>query len=54
MSQLSEIDDAVNTILKEIIINNICIFKCTTDYPSDPNDANVKTLENLRSTLVLR
>jgi pseudaminic acid synthase len=49
MATLSEIEDAVSLIAQiHGSVENLCIFKCTTDYPAKPKDSNVSTIKYLR------
>jgi pseudaminic acid synthase len=46
MATLSEIDEAVRTI-REIYPCPLALLKCTSAYPSPPEDINLKTIPNL-------
>lgn len=49
MASLSEIDEAVKT-LKDNGASGITLLKCTSAYPSRPEDANLATIKNLSDT----
>jgi len=46
MSTLAEIDEAVRTI-RETGNNKIALLKCTSSYPADPNQMNLRTIPNM-------
>jgi pseudaminic acid synthase len=48
MAYLSEINLAVDT-LRSAGNTDIAILKCTSDYPADPEESNLKTIEDLRN-----
>ena len=48
MATVEEIHDAVDTI-RNNGGGHIVLLKCTSSYPADPNDSNVRTLPDLRS-----
>lgn len=48
-SELSEIADAVS-ILKENGTTQLCILKCTSEYPAPIEKANLKTIKNMAQT----
>lgn len=49
MASLSEIEEAVK-VLKENGTTDIVLLKCTSAYPADPKDANLKTINHLSET----
>ena len=49
MATISEIEEAVKT-LKEHGAAGITLLKCTSAYPSKPEDANLATIKNLSET----
>lgn len=49
MASLSEIDEAVKT-LREAGSEQIAVLKCTSAYPASPEEMNLRTIPNLRST----
>ena len=49
MASLSEIEEAVKT-LKQYGTTDILLLKCTSAYPADPKDANLKTIKHLSDT----
>jgi pseudaminic acid synthase len=49
MASLSEIDEAVRT-LREAGSEQIALLKCTSAYPASPEEMNLRTIPNLRST----
>lgn len=48
MATLAEIDEAIN-LIKRISSSNIALLKCTSTYPANPKDSNIKTIEQMRS-----
>lgn len=46
MGSLGEIEEAVRTI-QTINKNNLVLLKCTSSYPSLPEDSNLKTIQHL-------
>lgn len=48
MASLSEIEQAVETARKNGC-NNFCLLKCTSGYPSSPDQINLATINNLKS-----
>jgi len=49
MATISEIYDAVETAKKNGC-KDIVLLKCTSAYPADPKEANLKTIKSLRET----
>lgn len=49
MASLSEIEEAVN-VLRNNGCNDIAILKCTSAYPAKPEQANLKTIINIKNT----
>lgn len=49
MASLSEIEEAVK-VLKDNGTTDILLLKCTSAYPADPSDANLKTIKHLSET----
>ncbi len=49
MASVSEIEDVVKTIRAEGN-ENIVLLKCTSAYPSDCSDSNIKTISHLRDS----
>lgn len=49
MASLAEIEEAVNT-LKQYGTTELLLLKCTSAYPSNPEDANLKTIGHLSDT----
>ena len=49
MASLSEIEEAVKT-LRENGTTELLLLKCTSAYPADPKDANLKTIKHLSDT----
>lgn len=49
MATLSEIYEAVKT-LKDNGTPSLALLKCTSAYPSNPEDANLSTIKNLKET----
>jgi len=47
MATLGEVDDAINTIINAGN-NKIILLQCTTDYPTKPEEANLRVIENLK------
>ena len=47
MANISEIYEMVET-LKNSGCNDITLLKCTSEYPADPNDINLKTIPHLQ------
>ena len=47
MATLKEVEEAVGTIL-ETGNQNLCLLHCTSRYPTDPADANLRAIETLR------
>jgi len=52
MSGLQEIADSVNAI-KETGNNRIVLFQCTSNYPTKPEDANLKVINTLADNFAL-
>ena len=52
MARLAEIDEAVKT-LKEAGNKDLVLLKCTTAYPSPPEEMNLRTLEHMARTFDL-
>lgn len=52
MASLIEIEEAVNT-LREAGAKDIALLKCTSAYPSSPEEMNLKTIKHLSSTFGL-
>ena len=48
MANISEIEETINTI-REIGGNNVILLKCTSSYPSSPQNSNLKTIPDLKS-----
>ena len=49
MANLNEIETVMETLYKNNVKkDNIALFKCTTDYPADPKDSNLKTITTMR------
>ena len=48
MANLAEIDEAVTA---EVLVAKITLLKCTSSYPADPNNVNLKTIPNLEEVL---
>ncbi|MBK26595.1 MAG: pseudaminic acid synthase [Halobacteriovorax sp.] len=46
MASVGEIDDAVNAVKSEGN-KNLILLKCTSTYPADPADSNIKTISHL-------
>ncbi|MFZ2657248.1 MAG: pseudaminic acid synthase [Victivallales bacterium] len=47
MATLQEIREAVNAVKSENN-NQIALLKCTSEYPADPNDMNLRTIPDMR------
>lgn len=47
MASLSEIDEAVNTILR-YGSSDFMLFKCTSTYPANPKESNLATIPEMR------
>lgn len=49
MATLNEIECAIEILEKNNVNKqNIALFKCTTDYPADPKDSNLKTIKTMK------
>jgi len=48
MASLAEIDDAVN-VVHEAGCRDLALLKCTSNYPSSPDNSNIRTISHLRS-----
>lgn len=48
MSNYEEIENALNIMKKEIRKEDIVILQCTTDYPANPEDINLKVMEEMK------
>ena len=48
MASLAEIDDAVN-VVHEAGCRDLALLKCTSNYPSSPDNSNIRTIPHLRS-----
>jgi len=49
MASLSEIEEAIN-VLRNNGCKNIALLKCTSAYPAKPEQANLKTIINIKNT----
>ena len=49
MATKKEITDAIKTVRKEKN-NKIILMKCTSEYPANPKDTNLKTIEDMRKS----
>lgn len=49
MASLGELEEAVN-ILRNNGCKDICMLKCTAEYPAKPEDANLLTIQNMINT----
>lgn len=49
MASVGELEEAVS-ILRTNGIKEICMLKCTTEYPAKPSDANLLTIKNMMET----
>lgn len=52
MASLAEIEEAVVTILREGQ-SNVALLKCTTAYPTRPDEMNLRTIPHLQATFGL-
>jgi sialic acid synthase SpsE len=53
MASITDIGEAVNTA-RQAGCTSITLLKCTTDYPADPKDANIRTIPHLAETFDCR
>ena len=49
MASIGEINDAV-TQVRNYGCNDIVLLKCTSSYPTDPKESNIRTIKNMRET----
>jgi len=49
MASKGELEEAIN-VLRENGTNEICMLKCTSAYPAEPEDANLITIPNMVSS----
>lgn len=49
IASISDIEEAVNTCRKHGN-NEIVLLKCTSSYPAEPKDANLRTIQNMKET----
>jgi len=49
MASKGELEEAIN-LLRENGTNEICMLKCTSAYPAEPEDANLMTIPNMISS----
>jgi sialic acid synthase SpsE len=49
MASLGELEEAV-TLLRKHGTTEICMLKCTAEYPAKPEDANLLTIKNMMET----
>jgi len=49
MASLSELNDAIS-LLRENGTTQICMLKCTSAYPAEPDDANLITIKHMMDT----
>lgn len=49
MAEIGEIDAAIRTA-RAHGASEICILKCTSTYPASPENTNIRTIPNMRST----
>ncbi len=47
MSSISEIEETVKTV-REVGGNNLILLKCTSTYPANPRNSNLKTIPDIR------
>jgi pseudaminic acid synthase len=49
MASLGELEEAI-TVLRNYGTTEICMLKCTAEYPAKPEDANLLTIKNMMET----
>jgi len=47
MAQVAELDDAVRAV-RDAGVNDIILLKCTSTYPANPQNSNLRTIPHLR------
>ena len=54
MASLSEINDAVDIILKTQNNSEFALLKCTSSYPASPSESNIISIPNMRKYMIVK